>query len=99
MRTDSLTKRWMAYGIFSGAWFTKCPVWPMIGPTWLIWYMSHCMTLARPRTSRGRSCPVFSARWIRIAPDSKIASGPPVDVVVDDGGNLLVRVDRGELRA
>src|SRR2546426_5313186 len=49
----------------------------MIGPTWLIWYMSHCIVVARPRASFGRRRPVFSARWTRMAPDSNTERGPP----------------------
>jgi hypothetical protein len=33
--------------------------------------MSHSSTLARPGFVDGRRRPVFSARWTRIAPDSK----------------------------
>jgi hypothetical protein len=34
------------------------------------------MTSLRPRTSAGKNLPVFSARYWRIAPDSKTLSGP-----------------------
>jgi len=38
------------------------------------------MTSARPRTSRGKNLPVLSAKYSRIAPDSKILNGPPPSI-------------------
>ena len=38
---------------------------------------SHSCTRVRPRTSLGISLPVFSARYVRMAADSKTESGGP----------------------
>ena len=44
-----------------------------------------------------QSWPDFSARYCRIAPDSKMASGPPLRVLVHDGRDAVVRADAQEV--
>jgi hypothetical protein len=51
-----------------------------MGPRPAICQNSHSITSNLPRTSVGRNLPVFSARYVRMAPDSKTLIGAPPSV-------------------
>jgi hypothetical protein len=74
----------------------KTFAWPIIGPIPPIWNISHWTTRLRPFASPGSRRPVFSARYIMIAPDSNTAKSPASRSTIA-GMRPLGSVDEGLL--
>ena len=69
-----------------------------MGPTPLIDQKSQDIACSRRLPDFGSSMPVFSARYTRIAPNSKTVSWAADAVVVDDRWDLSIRRDCKKLR-